>query len=369
MRLPISFSSCLLLVLIPLVGLAAEPTTIEEFTEALTPSQAEIATPENQTPRTRGLGGTKPIAPKPSVAMRLTFALNSAELSDHSKTVLKNLGRALEGKSLRGYVYQLAGHTCDLGTAIHNLDLSRRRALSVQNYLTDNFSLHAQQFEVKWHGESQPLVPNTDEAARRQNRRVVITNTLQAYNVPLVTDQLAVLKVKCHRGDWEETLEDDDTLTAQDQYSVEFKTTADLNVYIYQVDSAGQMTQLFPNPKYSAVVNPVSAQVYQRLPEPGHWFYLDDNTGQEQVILLAAEDSIDDPRAICARVVTGQFGNVMLAMNETSGVKTRGFKVVTREDPADSGDSVMSAAKEPENDTVSHAEPDVFIVQRFLMHQ
>jgi len=369
------FILCLLLVLSPGWSLATEPSTEEEFVKALTPpepaSSSDTAEPAAEKPEIlhRSIGGTQQIAAKPSVAMHLTFALNSAELSDHSKAVLTSLGRALERKSLRGYVYQLAGHTCDRGTATHNLDLSRRRALSVQNYLTKNYNLHTQQFMVNWYGETQPMVPNADEAARRQNRRVVITNTLQTFDQPLATDEPVVLMVKCHRGDWEETLEDGDALTARDLYAVEFKTTTNLCVYIYQVDPAGQVTQLFPNPKFSTAANPVAAEAYQRLPEPGYWFYLDDNTGREQVILLAAESSLDDPGTLCARIATEQSEKTMLAMNGTPEVTTRSFKVVVQEDPADSVDSELSAPKAAESETVTQADPDVFIIRRFFMNQ
>jgi outer membrane protein OmpA-like peptidoglycan-associated protein len=69
----------------------------------------------------------------------------------------------------------LAGHTCNIGTASYNLELSRRRALSVEKILLDagigesatvNISIQA-------FGESKPVVDNeAGEENRKKNRRV-----------------------------------------------------------------------------------------------------------------------------------------------------------------------------------------------------
>ncbi len=69
---------------------------------------------------------------------------------------------------------QLTGHACDIGTEAYNLDLGKRRALSVNDYLLKNgFSSECVKAVSK--GESQPAVPNTSEANRKKNRRVKIT--------------------------------------------------------------------------------------------------------------------------------------------------------------------------------------------------
>ncbi|BBO84867.1 hypothetical protein DSCO28_54330 [Desulfosarcina ovata subsp. sediminis] len=141
------FIFCLLLTLTPICVHATEPSTVDEFAKALSPAKTttvqEAIDPDIKKTRFkfRGVGGIQKIAAQPSATMHLTFAIDSAELSEQSKSALTNLGHALEKKTLRRYVYQLEGHTCDLGTAEHNMDLSRRRALSVRNYLANRCRL------------------------------------------------------------------------------------------------------------------------------------------------------------------------------------------------------------------------------------
>ncbi|MCP4353759.1 MAG: OmpA family protein [Desulfobacterales bacterium] len=115
---------------------------------------------------------------KPSVTMRLRFRKNSHELTSGAIAVLQNLGKALQSERLRNYVYRIEGHTSDLGSDAYNLALSRQRALSVRNYIVNNFDLPAEQFDVQGFGERFPLVPNEDENTRKINCRIVIKNTL-----------------------------------------------------------------------------------------------------------------------------------------------------------------------------------------------
>jgi len=69
---------------------------------------------------------------------------------------------------------QLTGHACNIGTEAYNLDLGKRRARSVNDYLLKNgFTTECVKAVSK--GESQPAVPNTSEANRKKNRRVEIT--------------------------------------------------------------------------------------------------------------------------------------------------------------------------------------------------
>jgi len=69
---------------------------------------------------------------------------------------------------------QLDGHSDNSGNRLSNRDLSRRRALAVEEYLKAN-GIPAEQIVVRFHGERYPLVPNNSEANRVKNRRVTMT--------------------------------------------------------------------------------------------------------------------------------------------------------------------------------------------------
>jgi hypothetical protein len=129
------------------------------------------------------------------------------------------------------------------------------------------------------------------------------------------------------------------------------------------------MTTLFPNPKYSAVGNPVPAKAYQRLPGAGHWFYLDDTIGQERMVLLAAKTSLADPEALCARVVSGQTGSTAVTMNRAAGNKARGLGGVVHEKPVTEKSEPPPALVAHKDGDTQPDDPEVFVIQRVFLHQ
>ncbi|WP_181295615.1 OmpA family protein [Pseudomonas sp. Q2-TVG4-2] len=68
---------------------------------------------------------------------------------------------------------QLDGHSDNSGNRLTNRDLSRRRALAVEEYLVAN-GVPKEHITLRFHGERYPLVPNNGEANRAKNRRVAL---------------------------------------------------------------------------------------------------------------------------------------------------------------------------------------------------
>lgn len=67
---------------------------------------------------------------------------------------------------------EVAGHTCDLGSASYNQGLSERRARAVRDHLVEQGEVSADRLVVRGYGEDRPKVPNTSTENRQQNRRV-----------------------------------------------------------------------------------------------------------------------------------------------------------------------------------------------------
>ena len=70
----------------------------------------------------------------------------------------------------------IVGHTDDVGSDAFNLDLSKRRANSVKNYLVSKGVVDAM-VTTDGKGETMPLVPNDSAENRATNRRVAFTIT------------------------------------------------------------------------------------------------------------------------------------------------------------------------------------------------
>lgn len=68
---------------------------------------------------------------------------------------------------------ELDGHSDNSGSRLSNRDLSRRRAVAVQEYFQAN-GVPPERIVVRFHGEQYPLVANKGPANRAKNRRVTV---------------------------------------------------------------------------------------------------------------------------------------------------------------------------------------------------
>ncbi|EGB16121.1 OmpA/MotB domain protein [Pseudodesulfovibrio mercurii] len=126
--------------------------------------------------RTRGFTVNKAAAetPRPSATVYIYFATNSAVITgEQSFRQLDELGRALTSSALRGARMEIGGHTDSVGSDAYNLQLSRKRAQAVSDYLNKKYGFTAA--AVTGYGESAPVASNETAEGRAGNRRVVIT--------------------------------------------------------------------------------------------------------------------------------------------------------------------------------------------------
>ena len=112
----------------------------------------------------------------------ILFDFDSADIRAEYRDELDALSKFLE-ENPESYVV-IEGFTDSTGDPKYNLDLSRRRAESVQNYLmqTEIFSageanidaIAEQRLVTLWHGKDLPVASNDTAAGRQLNRRVRI---------------------------------------------------------------------------------------------------------------------------------------------------------------------------------------------------
>ncbi len=121
-------------------------------------------------PPTRKDFNTKKITK--NVAIRLNnvnFKFDSYLLNDTSIICLDYLAQFLkQNKSKKITIY---GHTDNVGSLLHNMELSQKRAESVRNYLIKK-GVEAKNITAKGFGKSKPLTTNKTEKGRALNRRV-----------------------------------------------------------------------------------------------------------------------------------------------------------------------------------------------------
>ena len=106
-----------------------------------------------------------------AILPKIYFATDSAEITPESEKRLERCWTVIQTHPYKKIV--INGHTDSTHTKEYNMELSRRRALSVAEWLIEQ-GLDAKQLEIRPHGESQPVADNATEKGRALNRRVEI---------------------------------------------------------------------------------------------------------------------------------------------------------------------------------------------------
>ncbi len=109
--------------------------------------------------------------------VHIKFATGKSEVTPEEEAKLLDVRRQLQLSA--GTKVRVEGHTDDVGSDKTNLALSQQRAVAVRNWFmrTDPDAFPLQRFadgDVVGLGESRPVVGNTNEQGRAQNRRVEV---------------------------------------------------------------------------------------------------------------------------------------------------------------------------------------------------
>lgn len=107
-------------------------------------------------------------------AWSIEFKTGSAQISPRSEAVLQEIAESAVISS--GLLVHVEGHTDNVGTADGNFTLSQARATAVRNWLQHRYpsAFPTTRMIVTGKGQEEPIAPNTTEAGRAKNRRVVI---------------------------------------------------------------------------------------------------------------------------------------------------------------------------------------------------
>ena len=129
------------------------------------------------------------------ISGKLLFELNSDQLQPEGRKLLKSLVQPLQSYlASRDEILMVSGFTDDKSIGSRNRkfednwELSAQRALTVTRTLIEEGMPPGMLFAAAF-GQQQPLVPNSSEKARAQNRRVEIAPVPRAKNDPQTVPQ------------------------------------------------------------------------------------------------------------------------------------------------------------------------------------
>ncbi|MBC8179138.1 MAG: OmpA family protein [Deltaproteobacteria bacterium] len=104
----------------------------------------------------------------------LFFSTGSAKLTTKDEPQLRALSRALNSPGLVASRFTIEGHADGRGQASSNLNLSRRRAKAVRDWLVQHGGVDPKRIIVEFYGEDHPIYPNDSPVHFRYNRRIEI---------------------------------------------------------------------------------------------------------------------------------------------------------------------------------------------------
>ena len=110
----------------------------------------------------------------PAVSLDIKFKLNSAELTDEAKRQIKQLAEALTSEQLSKDHFRVEGHTDSSGRPDYNLNLSKRRAQAVKDYLVTSYGVPPNRLQAIGRGQAMPI--DSSDPADPRNRRVQVVN-------------------------------------------------------------------------------------------------------------------------------------------------------------------------------------------------
>ena len=103
----------------------------------------------------------------------IVFERDSADLDEEGKEFLKENIATTRELMQRATFIEIVGHTDDKWDDDYNMELSKKRAASVRDFLVSQ-GVDASKMVTTGMGESMPIASNTTRAGRAQNRRVEI---------------------------------------------------------------------------------------------------------------------------------------------------------------------------------------------------
>jgi OmpA-OmpF porin, OOP family len=145
------------------------------------PAAAAVAAPEQPAPAPPAPVQEAPLAPVPPqepapghfkycITLHGEFDIDRALIRPEYRDEIAHVGDFMKQYPTTTAVIE--GHTDNVGSAEHNLDLSQRRAEAVVNYLVENYGIDRSRLSAKGYGLSRPVADNSTDEGRQKNRRI-----------------------------------------------------------------------------------------------------------------------------------------------------------------------------------------------------
>jgi outer membrane protein OmpA-like peptidoglycan-associated protein len=146
-------------------GVVAAPTSKTEAPVG-TVMQSAAAPPQGTNATKAAERGEPEARVADAVGFRINFALNSAVVPPAYERHIDQIGELLRQEPDLKLLVE--GHTDALGSDEYNLELSKRRALSVARYLVAHHGIEPERLQIAGKGKTEPLLDNAYDPGNRR---------------------------------------------------------------------------------------------------------------------------------------------------------------------------------------------------------
>jgi OOP family OmpA-OmpF porin len=150
-----------------------KPEVKKPETKPETKMAKEPSTPQPVKGADKTLPPVKKEEPKKEEKIEVTvlFEFNKTVVKPMYKDQLQKVADFMKANPTA--VATVEGHTDNVGSEKYNLNLSRKRAQSVKNYIVKNFRVDPSRITISWFGKNKPAADNKTEEGRKLNRRAI----------------------------------------------------------------------------------------------------------------------------------------------------------------------------------------------------
>lgn len=269
---------------------------------------------------TRDLGS--PESPASRIPLQIPFARDRFALNSLPPQAFRQLQ---EAAAMIGKIYmppfriEIEGHTCRCGSESVNLELGRKRAEAVRQFLLDSGVARPEEITTISFGSGRPVdslgapslpagICERDEIHSR-NRRVVILVFGQTRDVQ--DTELDVKVSFFHRkagATSYEVLTDGGHVQNGDEYRFRIHTETAAYAYVFHRGSSGAWDILFPKRASSEserLVNPVEADKDISVPTSDHGFTINGEHGTEATYVYSSREPDQHLEDLLAKIGNG----------------------------------------------------------------
>ena len=139
---------------------------------AIAPAAAPVQEPVVQEPPLEPVPAAEPTPGhyKYCITLQGEFDIDQAIIRPEYREEIAQVGEFMKKYPTTTAVIE--GHTDNVGSYNHNMDLSQRRADAVVNYLVEKYGIDRSRLTAKGFGFTRPIADNSTEDGKQRNRRI-----------------------------------------------------------------------------------------------------------------------------------------------------------------------------------------------------